>query len=191
METNSNSETERETANESAPQGNVQENSQVQQNQFESHRMFIEYGRWKTGQHAISAIGRDAGDKRGSVYARIFIEKKDGKTSYIAKDAEGSEIEKSDKLWALKKGLRMQAEPLMKKAKLVKQTKEKVKEKIDEAGKSKPKDEVKEIGTTVLGEVRHFASQGVDIALGTDDRRSEVSHIRKHKQKNISKGRSY
>jgi hypothetical protein len=167
------------------------ENSQSHNYQSTTRTMFLEYDRWKEGQHGISAIGKEQGDKRGKVYARIFIDRTDGKMTYIAKDAEGNEIERGDKLWELKKKIRSQAKPLLEKAKQVKRIVSKEAQKINELGNTPLVNEAQDIGLKVLDETHEFAHQTKDILHGTKTRKSELISIRERKYKrDKSKGRS-
>jgi len=137
--------------------------------------MYLEYDRWNKGQHNISAIIKDTGDKRGMVAARIYTEFSGNpkKPVYTAKDAEGQEIGKpTGNLWELKKNIRENSKTLLEKAKQVKRLLEK---------------EGKTVGKKVVEEGKEFGEAATNIVLG-NGREHEISTIRNKKLEN-NKGR--
>ncbi len=174
METN-NSETVSGTNQNGEPQSNQQQQTNQPQraaqpqNSRESgpRTMFLEYDRHLPGQHSISAIIKDPGEKRGKVAARIYTEfSGEPKTaSYTAKDAQGNVIVTSSKLWEVKKNIRENAAPLLEKAKQVKRIVQK---------------EAKAIGNKVVDEGKEFAGAAKEIITGTG-RENELKNIRNRK----------
>ena len=115
-------------------------NTQSQKNPAEKNQnpkdlsprvMFLEYDRWKKGEHTYSAIIKMPGEKRGKVSARIFIEF-DGepkRATYIAKDASGKELfPRMRDLFLLKQEIKKHSRELYEKALLEKNALEKTEE---------------------------------------------------------------
>ncbi|HTA26656.1 MAG TPA: hypothetical protein VK809_02625 [Bacteroidia bacterium] len=184
METNSDSE------NGKSQDDGVQTNSTNGGNQFTTKEqtkeagpktMFLEYTTWREGQHNISAIIKDSGEKRGIVAARIYTEfPGNGKPpTYTAKDKDGNIIfPPTEKLWELKKNIKEQARLLLEKARLAKNTPA---TETPEKKKEEPivEKEAKAIGNKIADEGKEFAGAAKDIVTGT--RSHEIKSIRKKK----------
>lgn len=161
-----------------------EQTAQHQQGKESSPRtLFLEYPTWREGQHNISAIIKDQGDKRGIVAARIFTEfsGEPKRPTYSVKDAEGNVLfPPSQKLWEVKKEIMQNSRPLLEKAKLLKNSPA-----IGKTGKKKEEPvvekEAKEIGNKVVDEAKAFGDQGKDIILGTG-REHELKNIRNKSQ---------
>ncbi|HTA27948.1 MAG TPA: hypothetical protein VK809_09170 [Bacteroidia bacterium] len=192
METNSDSEngnSQNDGAQTNSTNGSDQSAAKEQTKEAGPKTMFLEYTTWREGQHNISAIIKDSGEKRGIVAARIYTEfPGDGKPpTYSAKDKDGNILfPPTQKLWELKKDIKEQARPLLEKARLAKNSPAigKPEQKKEEPIVQK---EAKAIGNKIADEGMQFAGQTKDIITGT--RSHEINRIRNKKvQKN--KGRS-
>ncbi len=179
-ETSENGESQNDQNNES------NQNDQNQQTKEAGPRtMFLEYDRWKPGQHNISAIIKDPGEKRGQVSARIFTEFSPDKkgATYTAKDAEGNILFSSPKLWEVKKNIKENSKILLEQARLAKKNAPVI---GAPQKKEEPlaKKEFKAMGEKLLSEAGHFTDSAVQATTGID-RQGDLKKIRHKKlQKN-------
>lgn len=164
METNNSTEGEKSQgevtpSNQQSPNQNAKESA--------TRLMFLEYDRFNPGQHSVSAIIKEPGQKRGKVAARIYTEflGDSKKPNFTAKDVHGNVIFSSGKLWEVKKNIRENASTLLERTRQTKQLVEK---------------EAKAIGNKVVDEGKQFADQATDIITGSG-REQELKNVRQRK----------
>lgn len=171
--------TTQDSLNDGTSQGDGTQTNQSQAKTY-TRTMFLEYDRWREGQHNISAIIKEPGS-RGKVVARIFTEfsGENGRPTYTAKDLQGNILfPPNPKLWEIKKSIRENARPLLEKARLFKPTP--VREYPQKKKEPILQKEVKAIGNELVNEVKEFGVAARDIVFGTG-RKQDLKKIRQRK----------